>query len=105
MVPPFLAYYGVLTSNRSLVLEAYNQLSLYRNYLLDPSTGLWHHVALSGQGDDPGLWSTGAFVFFAAACPEVLKTKRQCMDDDWHAPRAVHYAALAMVQVFSQGTE
>lgn len=26
MVPPFLAYYGVLTSNQSLVQEAYQQV-------------------------------------------------------------------------------
>ena len=32
MVPPFLAYYGVLTGNQSLVQEAYQQVDddLYR---------------------------------------------------------------------------
>lgn len=29
MVPPFLAYYGVLSNNQSLVMEAYNQIKLY----------------------------------------------------------------------------
>ncbi|KAG6810557.1 hypothetical protein H0H92_011342 [Tricholoma furcatifolium] len=60
MVPPFLAYYGMITSNRTLLLEAYNQISLYRNYLLDPSANnLWKHVLLGTSGNDEGHWSTG----------------------------------------------
>lgn len=59
MVPPFLAYYGVLTGNISAVAEAYNQIRLYRNYLRDSKAGgLWHHTVL-GNGTDPGHWSTG----------------------------------------------
>ncbi|GAA5912049.1 uncharacterized protein JCM6883_007091 [Sporobolomyces salmoneus] len=58
MVPPFLAYYGVMTKNTSLIDEAYTQSRLYRQYLLAPSIGLWRHIAL-GSSPDPGLWSTG----------------------------------------------
>ena len=61
MVPPFLAYYGVMTSNESLVSEAYTQIKLYRNYLRDPSANSrWKHVIL-GTNTDPGHWSTGEF--------------------------------------------
>ncbi|KAA1476436.1 hypothetical protein DENSPDRAFT_511437 [Dentipellis sp. KUC8613] len=59
MVPPFLAYYGVLSQNRSMVEEAYNQIKVYRNYLNDPNAnGLWKHILL-GNGTDEGHWSTG----------------------------------------------
>lgn len=60
MVPPFLAYYGVVTQNRSLLEEAHTQISLYRNYLRDNSTGMWKHVLLGSADNDPGFWSTGA---------------------------------------------
>lgn len=81
MVPPFLAYYGVisseccplcsflhchlnpaplppLTDNASLVQEAYDQCRLYRQYLRTPETGLWRHIVF-GENPDPGLWATG----------------------------------------------
>ncbi|GAA5948394.1 hypothetical protein JCM3765_001405 [Sporobolomyces pararoseus] len=58
MVPPFLAYYGALTENTSLLDAAYDQCRLYRQYLLAPNIGLWRHIAL-GDSPDPGLWSTG----------------------------------------------
>jgi hypothetical protein len=57
-VPPFLAYYAVLNNNQSLLLESYNQISLYRSTLRQ-SNGLWQHI-LEGTGtSDPGLWATG----------------------------------------------
>ena len=60
MVPPFLAYYGVMTGNLTLLEDAYNQIKLYRSYLLDTSANnLWRHIVL-GNGTDPGHWSTGA---------------------------------------------
>jgi len=60
MVPPFLAYYGVTTRNRTMVREAYNQIKLYRNYLLDPHQGKWKHIHSFGRsGNDSGFWSTG----------------------------------------------
>ncbi|KAJ7343474.1 Six-hairpin glycosidase-like protein [Mycena albidolilacea] len=64
MVPPFLAYYGVLTGNTTLLTEAYNQIKLYRNYLRDTDAkNLWKHIVLGnntqdGPNDD-GHWSTG----------------------------------------------
>ncbi|GAA6063060.1 hypothetical protein JCM10212_003005 [Sporobolomyces blumeae] len=58
MVPPFLAYYGVMTKNTSMLDDAYNQCKLYRQYLRDDRTGLWRHIAM-GDSPDPGLWSTG----------------------------------------------
>jgi rhamnogalacturonyl hydrolase YesR len=64
MVPPFLAYYGVITGNTSAISEAFNQVQLYRNYLLDSSAGgLWKHIVL-GSGEDLGHWSTGKFGLF-----------------------------------------
>ncbi|QRV84738.1 cell wall glycoside hydrolase YteR [Ceratobasidium sp. AG-Ba] len=57
MVPPFLAYYGVMTDNRTLVEEAYNQIKLYRNVLID-GTGMWQHIKM-GSFEDTGHWSTG----------------------------------------------
>ncbi|KDR71838.1 hypothetical protein GALMADRAFT_74638 [Galerina marginata CBS 339.88] len=59
MVPPFLAYYGVVSRNRTLVAESYNQIKLYRNYLRDPTSGLWKHVLLGSSQNDEGFWSTG----------------------------------------------
>ncbi|KAI0086828.1 Six-hairpin glycosidase [Irpex rosettiformis] len=60
MVPPFLAYYGVVTANQSLVEEGYKQIKLYRSYLQDTSArGLWHHIVMGNNGTDPGHWSTG----------------------------------------------
>ncbi|KAJ1305655.1 hypothetical protein OPQ81_000651 [Rhizoctonia solani] len=58
MVPPFLAYYGASTSNRTLLAEAHNQIKLYRDVLLDKPTGLWQHIR-QGSFEDRGLWSTG----------------------------------------------
>ncbi|CAE6493571.1 unnamed protein product [Rhizoctonia solani] len=57
MVPPFLAYYGVLTDNQTLVEESYNQVKLYRDILAD-DTGMWQHIRL-GSFEDRGYWSTG----------------------------------------------
>ena len=59
MVPPFLAYYGVLSRNRTLLAEAYTQILLYRNYLRDPTEGMWRHILLGVSGNDEGFWSTG----------------------------------------------
>ncbi|KAJ7285820.1 glycoside hydrolase family 105 protein [Mycena rebaudengoi] len=63
MVPPFLAMYGVVTSNSTHIAEAYKQIKLYRNYLLDTnSKNLWKHIVM-GSGNnvpnDEGHWSTG----------------------------------------------
>jgi rhamnogalacturonyl hydrolase YesR len=72
MVPPFLAYYGALSHNQTLVLEAYNQIKLYRSHLRDGQTGLWKHIVLGGEGEDPGFWATGVSfylcLFFRLFC-------------------------------------
>ncbi|KAG6872500.1 hypothetical protein C0995_009256 [Termitomyces sp. Mi166 len=74
MVPPFLAYYGMITQNRTLLLEAYNQISLYRSYLRDTSANnLWKHVLLGMSGNDEGHWSTGN-AWAAAGMLRVLGT-------------------------------
>ncbi|KAJ4471982.1 Six-hairpin glycosidase-like protein [Lentinula aciculospora] len=78
MVPPFLAYYGLLTNNQSLITDAYTQIKLYRNYLRDTSSGnLWAHIALgnnsNGVANDPGHWSTGN-AWAAAGMLRVLAT-------------------------------
>ncbi|KAF8479941.1 hypothetical protein JB92DRAFT_3042197 [Gautieria morchelliformis] len=59
---PFIAAYGAVTSNQTLLMEAYTQCKLYRNALLQPGpTGpLWAHIAFdNGTFSDPGLWATG----------------------------------------------
>lgn len=62
MVPPFLAYYGVMTNNKSAVSESYNQIRLYRQYLRDQNaSNLWKHMAF-GSNQDTGHWSTGALL-------------------------------------------
>lgn len=78
MVPPFLAYYGVITRNRTMVYESYNQIRLYRYYLRDSRNGLWRHIALgttSDQPNDPGFWSTGGVPLFKFL--EMLGIKNQ----------------------------
>ncbi|KAH8113157.1 hypothetical protein DFH11DRAFT_365152 [Phellopilus nigrolimitatus] len=60
MVPPFLAYYGATTANQSMLAAAYTQVKLYRGYLRDSGAGgLWKHVVLGSDFQDPGHWSTG----------------------------------------------
>ncbi|KAF9231375.1 hypothetical protein BU15DRAFT_90927 [Melanogaster broomeanus] len=66
MVPPFLAYYGVVTQNQTVLQEAYNQISLYRKYLRDTScNNLWKHIQLgsSGQMMDIGnAWAAAGMI-------------------------------------------
>ena len=62
MVPPFLAYYGVVTRNRTLLVESYTQIQLYRNYLYDSKESLWRHVLLGVSQNDEGFWSTGTVI-------------------------------------------
>lgn len=62
MVPPFLAYYGVVTQNQSMVEEAYTQVKLYRTYLRGTSKSsdvLWKHIVMGTGIQDDGFWSTG----------------------------------------------
>ncbi|KAI1793356.1 glycosyl hydrolase family 88-domain-containing protein [Ganoderma leucocontextum] len=58
MVPPFLAYYGVLNQNQSLLQAAYDQCRLYRQALVDDDAGgMWRHI--TGNSTDNGHWTTG----------------------------------------------
>ncbi|KAL0566045.1 hypothetical protein V5O48_015972 [Marasmius crinis-equi] len=76
MVPPFLAYYGVLTQNESLISDAHGQIELYRDHLRDTdANNLWKHIVLpnGGSGADGGHWSTGN-AWAAAGMIRVLAT-------------------------------
>lgn len=67
MVPPFLAFYGVMSRNRTLLEDAYTQIKLYRNYLLDTSANnLWKHIVMGSSGTDDGHWSTGMYLDFSS---------------------------------------
>ena len=78
-VPPFLAYYGALTSNQTLLQMAYTQCSLYRDALVQ-SSGLWTHIALGTGAADPGVWATGN-AWAAAGMLRVLATIQQSSFD------------------------
>ncbi|WRT70037.1 uncharacterized protein IL334_007031 [Kwoniella shivajii] len=58
MVPPFLAYYGAYHNNQTLLQDAYQQCSLYRD-TLKQSNGLWNHIMLGSGTSDPHDWATG----------------------------------------------
>lgn len=63
MGPPFLAYYGAVTSNQTLLQMAFDNCRLYRDALLiDGPTGkLWAHIYSEDTATfwDKGLWATG----------------------------------------------
>ena len=62
MVPPYLAYYGALsTGNESITLlqEAYDQCRAYREILRDPEANLWQHIVLGTGLQDYTHWGTG----------------------------------------------
>ena len=74
-VPPFLAYYGALTSNQTLLQIAYTQCSLYHDALVQ-SSGLWTHIVLGTGAGDSGVWATGN-AWAAAGMIRVLATIQQ----------------------------
>jgi len=60
MLPPFYAYYGVTQKNTTYIDQAYEQITLYREALVDPSTGLWRHIASNDSTKVSDIrWSTG----------------------------------------------
>ena len=64
MGPPFLAYYGALAGNQTLLQMAFDNVRLYREALLvDGPTGpLWAHIFNETGGfvfNDDGIWATG----------------------------------------------
>ncbi|EKM77140.1 hypothetical protein AGABI1DRAFT_101862 [Agaricus bisporus var. burnettii JB137-S8] len=76
MVPPFLAYYGIISNNQTLLMEAYNQIKLYRNYLRDSDAqNRWKHVVL-GSGTDEGAYNPPGNGWAAAGMLRVLATIR-----------------------------
>jgi len=73
MAPPFIAYYGALTNNVSLLLTAKQQVGFYRDVLRDADVdNLWHHILL-GSWSDPSLWGTG-IAWTASGGTRVLQT-------------------------------
>ena len=58
MVPPFLAYAGVVQDNLSLTIQAYTQVKLYRDILRNSTTNLWYHI-LEGPFSDARFFGTG----------------------------------------------
>ncbi|KAF8317435.1 hypothetical protein DL93DRAFT_2077100 [Clavulina sp. PMI_390] len=63
MAPPFIAYYGAIHQDQSLLQLAYDQIAAYRTLLLDADVGLLQHIVLGGGTGSPptdsGHWSTG----------------------------------------------
>nr|ODN86755.1 hypothetical protein L203_04005 [Cryptococcus depauperatus CBS 7841] len=58
MVPPFLAFYGAVHNNQTLLQLAYEQCKLYRE-ALKQDTNLWRHIAGGNGTSDPKDWATG----------------------------------------------
>jgi hypothetical protein len=88
MAPPFLAYYGAVTNNLSLIKEAVFQCGAYRETLQvksGPFAGLWQHI-IGPQHYDPGLWSTGnawAAAGMTRVLATVLKSPVARQDSSW----------------------
>lgn len=80
MVPPFFAYYGVETQNKTLVEEAYNQIKAYRDGLRHADNNLWQHIIYNENIDD-GLWGTGN-AWAAAGIVRVIATIQQSQYKD-----------------------
>ena len=63
MGPPFLAYYGAVTQNQTLLQMAYDNCRLYRDALIQdgPTGKLWAHIYSEDNQNftDQGLWATG----------------------------------------------
>lgn len=62
MTPPFLAYSAVAANNLTLLRQAVNQCTLYRQVLQANTTsswkGLWTHI-VGPQSQTLGIWATG----------------------------------------------
>jgi len=63
MGPPFLAYYGAVTHNHSLLVSAYTNCKLYRDALRykGPTGYLWRHIFDDDNQTwvDQGIWASG----------------------------------------------
>ncbi|PCH34536.1 hypothetical protein WOLCODRAFT_106156 [Wolfiporia cocos MD-104 SS10] len=86
VIPPFLTSAGVLQNNKTLLTEAYMQVSTAFHLLV-----LWKHILLGGNDQDHGFWSTGngwaaagaLRVLSAIACPQYAEMGyiRICLQD------------------------
>ncbi|KAF8669715.1 Glycosyl Hydrolase Family 88 [Rhizoctonia solani] len=58
---PFIAGYGAVTGNQTLLQIAYDQCRLYRDALRIPEAGIWAHIYDDDakRFQDKGLWATG----------------------------------------------
>lgn len=59
MVPPSLAFAGVLLNNQTLVSIAHEQCQLYRSAMRNETAGLWAHILLGEGIQDTNRWLTG----------------------------------------------
>lgn len=64
MMPPFLAFQGLVTRNHTLLQTAYDQIRLYRKSMrltVGTSNNLWGHIFLPDNStwQDGGAWATG----------------------------------------------
>ncbi|KAI4651672.1 uncharacterized protein J4E79_009153 [Alternaria viburni] len=79
MVPPAIAYHGVVTSDTGMVKESVQQCRLYCE-VLGTSKGYWRHIANDEGTDsvksDDGAWCTSN-AWAAAGMTRVLATLRK----------------------------
>ncbi|KAJ9629782.1 hypothetical protein H2203_002163 [Taxawa tesnikishii (nom. ined.)] len=63
MVPPFLAYYAVVSNDLDAMKQAVEQCRLYRDVLVvkeeGREKGLWRHIVGPSEKQDLNFWSTG----------------------------------------------
>jgi len=76
MVPPFLAYYAVASSNLALLKESAVQAKLYRDGLEVTPEGVWLHIRGTHGTIDLAPWSSGNG-WAAAGMARVLATLRK----------------------------
>jgi hypothetical protein len=91
MVPPFLAYYGVIAGDEKYVHEASRQCELYSEFL-ETEHGCWRHIVNAEEGvrrkKDEELWSTGNG-WAAAGMARVLATVRKSAFETVNAEQAL----------------
>ncbi|KAF2455442.1 hypothetical protein BDY21DRAFT_65950 [Lineolata rhizophorae] len=79
MVPPFLAYYAIVSNEMRYMREAIDQCMLYHEVLstgsLGKERGLWHHI-VGPEKKDLGYWSTSNG-WAAAGMARVLATMKK----------------------------
>jgi rhamnogalacturonyl hydrolase YesR len=80
MVPPFLAYYAIASSNLTLAKESALQCQYYRDGLTVTSDGVWLHIRGTHGTTDLAAWSSGNG-WAAAGMSRVLATLRKSKFD------------------------